>query len=65
MHDQVYLTAAQVRARYGRSDMAIWRWLHDERMGFPQPYYFTRYRHWKLADLERWEASRAASPEAA
>jgi hypothetical protein len=45
--------------------MAIWRWLHDERMGFPRPYYFTRYRHWKLADLERWEASRAETREAA
>lgn len=31
------IPASKVRDRYGISDMAIWRWLHDVRMGFPQP----------------------------
>jgi hypothetical protein len=34
----VYRKSAQVRARYGGvSDMTLWRWLHDEQLGFPQP----------------------------
>ena len=33
----IYLNAAQVRTRYGGvSDMALWRWLHDEDLKFPK-----------------------------
>jgi hypothetical protein len=36
--DTIYLNAAQVRVRYGgMSDMALWRWLQDETLGFPRP----------------------------
>ena len=36
--DTIYLNAAQVRSRYGgMSDMALWRWLRDETLGFPKP----------------------------
>lgn len=55
--EDILLTAIQVRTRYGRvSDMALWRWLHDEKMGFPQPLFINRRRYWKLSDLLRWEA---------
>jgi hypothetical protein len=60
-NDDIYLTASQVRARYGDvSDMALWRWLHDERMSFPQPLLINRRRYWKLSDLLRWEAEQAS-----
>jgi hypothetical protein len=57
--DVVYLNAAQVRSRYGGvSDMALWRWLHDEELGFPKPYRINRRRFWKACDLTAWERTR-------
>ena len=55
--NQVFLPAAKVKARYERSDMSLYRWLHDARMNFPKPYYFSTRRFWKLSELESWEAS--------
>jgi predicted DNA-binding transcriptional regulator AlpA len=52
-----YLTSAQVRHRYGgRSDMALWRWLHDKGLGFPQPVEMSGRRYWRFSDLQRFEA---------
>jgi predicted DNA-binding transcriptional regulator AlpA len=54
-----YLNAAQVRTRYGGvSDMALWRWLHDEDLGFPKPFRINRRRFWKVSDLTAWERTR-------
>jgi predicted DNA-binding transcriptional regulator AlpA len=54
---QTYLPAGAVRTRYGVSDMSLWRWLRDERLGFPQPTRINNRRYWKIAELEAWEAS--------
>ena len=51
-----YLPANKVWERYGVSSMTIWRWLHDERIGFPKPIYIGRFRYWNIAELEEWEA---------
>ena len=59
-----FLPAGQVRSRYGVSDMAIWRWLHNERLGFPRPIRINGRRFWKRTELEAWEASRAAESAA-
>lgn len=62
-HDtgHVFLTAAQVRARYGGiSDMSLWRWLHDPDLAFPRPLRVNRRRFWKLVELEAWERRQAA-----
>ena len=56
-----FLPAGQVRARYGVSDMSLWRWLHDPKLGFPAPIKIHKRRYWKLADLQAWEASRPAA----
>ena len=64
MHDETdkpYLPASQVRARYGVSEMSIWRWLRDERLGFPAPIRINGRRYWRRHELEAWEASRAAA----
>jgi predicted DNA-binding transcriptional regulator AlpA len=62
MHDnREYLPASQVRARYGVSDMSLWRWLHDPRLGFPAPIKIHKRRYWKLADLQAWEATRPSA----
>lgn len=59
-----YLSSAGVRARYGDcSDMTLWRWLNDERVGFPAPIRIQRRRFWRLSDLEAWEAERSPSAE--
>jgi len=61
--NEIFLTAARVRARYGVSDMALWRWLHKEAVGFPTPMRINGRRFWKLASLESWEASRTGGGE--
>ena len=55
-----YLNAAQVRTRYGgMSDMALWRWLRDETLGFPKPLIINNRRFWLAAALTDWERTRA------
>lgn len=65
MDDQTYLPSNQLRARYGVSDMAIWRWLKDEALAFPAPIRIHNRRYWKLAELEAWEAARKPADSAA
>jgi predicted DNA-binding transcriptional regulator AlpA len=61
----VMLTARQVRTRYGGvSDMALWRWLRDERLAFPQPIVINSRRYWKLSDLAQWELAQAGRKSA-
>ncbi|GJD51767.1 hypothetical protein OPKNFCMD_4525 [Methylobacterium crusticola] len=62
----VYLTARQVRERYGNcSDMAIWRWLRNEDLSFPKPLTINGRRLWKEGDLEAFEKQQAIKQEAA
>jgi predicted DNA-binding transcriptional regulator AlpA len=53
-----FLPARSVWERYGVTSMTLYRWLADERTGFPKPIYLGRFRYWKIADLVAWEASR-------
>src|SRR5262245_26005409 len=53
--DDKFLSAAQVRARYGGvSDMWLSRRLRDD-SGFPSPMVIEGRRFWKLSDLVAWE----------
>ena len=61
---QIFLPAGQVRARYGVSDMSLWRWLRNEALGFPHPLKINGRRFWKLVDLESWEDSRTGGTDA-
>jgi predicted DNA-binding transcriptional regulator AlpA len=57
--DAAYLTAGQVRVRYGScSHMWLIRRMQDS--AFPAPTYFGRLRFWRLSDLEAWEREQAA-----
>ena len=58
------LPATATRSRYGVSDMTIFRWLADTKLGFPQPIRINGRRYWRLADLQAFEA-RQAEKEAA
>ena len=54
---QTFLTGPQVRARYQRSHVSIWRWVRDPALGFPQPLQINRINYFRLAELEAWEAA--------
>jgi hypothetical protein len=61
LSDPEFLTSRQVKRRYGDvSDMALWRWLHNPKINFPQPTRIARRRYWRISELERWERARAA-----
>jgi predicted DNA-binding transcriptional regulator AlpA len=53
-----FLPARSVWERYDVTSMTLYRWLADERTGFPHPIYLGRFRYWKIADLVAWESSR-------
>lgn len=55
-----YLSDAQVAARYGVHRSTPWRWAKTD-ASFPHPVTLTPgCTRWKLADLEAWEAAKAA-----
>lgn len=56
---QIFLSAAQVSARYGlTSDKNAWRWAKADPT-FPKPVKLApRCVRWKLSDLEAWETSK-------
>lgn len=55
--NQTFLTGPQVQARYQKSHVSIWRWMNDDRLGFPAPLKINRLNYWRLSDLEAWEAA--------
>lgn len=59
------LPATMVRRRYGVSDMTVFRWVNDKKLGFPQPIYINKRRYWRLADLQAFEDRQASRKEAA
>lgn len=57
--DTVYLNDAQVAARFGVGRATPWRWAQRTDMAFPQPVRLSPgCTRWRLADIERWEATR-------
>jgi hypothetical protein len=62
--DEIFLGARKVRRRYGDiSDMTLWRWRKDHRLGLPNPITINGRRFWRLADLEAWERQRAVDTD--
>ncbi len=59
------LPAAQVRSRYGVSDMTIFRWLNDDKLEFPRPIRINGRRYWRITDLQAFEQKQSDQPEAA
>jgi predicted DNA-binding transcriptional regulator AlpA len=50
-----HIPANQVRELCGSvSDMTLWRWLANERLGFPKPKVINRRRYWREADVLAW-----------
>lgn len=62
--EEIYLTSAQVRARYGnRSQMWIHRRLNNPASTFPRPHRLGggRLRYWLLSELREWEKEKTKS----
>lgn len=55
MAESPYLTAPQVMQRFGISEMTLWRWSHDEKLGFPQPMRIRNRKFFPISDIEAWE----------
>lgn len=56
----VYITARQLRNRYGGvSHMWLERRMADDPK-FPRPVYFGARRYWPISELEAWEREAAA-----
>jgi predicted DNA-binding transcriptional regulator AlpA len=53
------LNSRQVKERYGNvSDQTIWRWLRDERLGFPKPEQIRRRNYWDSDKLDAFDERR-------
>ena len=60
--DSKLITSATVREICGGiSDMSLWRWLNDPKMGFPKPIVIQRRRYWREADVMSWIGERATA----
>ena len=51
----ILLPAVKVLARYGVSQMSLWRWERDANLGFPSPVRIARRRYFRLSDLLEFE----------
>ena len=58
-----FLPVKIVAERYGVSVETVWRWSRADQ-GFPKPVSLSPgCTRWRLADLEDWEAAKAAGGE--
>jgi predicted DNA-binding transcriptional regulator AlpA len=57
-----FLTGPQVQARYQKSHVTIWRWMNDAALGFPRPMRINGMNHFRLSELEAWEATQEENP---
>ena len=58
---ETYITAPQLRARFGgRSDVWLWRLLNDNQANFPRPVMVRRQRYFRISEVESWEESNRA-----
>jgi len=64
--EKQYIIRKNLRARYGNiSEMTLWRWEHDEKLGFPRAIDINGRKYYDLAEIEAWERKRAAATASA
>jgi hypothetical protein len=60
MDNKHYITRKALRARYGGiSEMTLWRWEHDEKLGFPNALEINGRKYYDLSEVERFERTQA------
>jgi predicted DNA-binding transcriptional regulator AlpA len=57
--DKTFLPGPKVQARYGVTDMTIWRWRQTR--GFPDPMKIGDRSFYDLALIEAWERRQAVA----
>lgn len=56
--EKTRLSIADLRNRYRRNDVTLWRWYTEGKKGFcnfPEPHYLNGHRYWWLEEIEEWE----------
>jgi predicted DNA-binding transcriptional regulator AlpA len=56
-----WLTGPQVARHFNISTMGVWRWMHDERIGFPQPTQIRKRNYWRVTDIRDFEKRMVAA----
>lgn len=55
-----FITRTKLLERLGGiSPMTLWRWEHDEKLGFPKGIEIRRRKYYDLLEIEAWERNRA------
>ena len=56
-----YIIRRSLRTRFGNiSEMTLWRWEHDRKLGFPKALSINGRKYYDLEEIEEWERARAA-----
>jgi predicted DNA-binding transcriptional regulator AlpA len=59
-----YIIRKQVRARFGGiSSMTLWRWEHNNKLGFPKGIDINGRKYYDLEKIEAWETQRALASD--
>jgi predicted DNA-binding transcriptional regulator AlpA len=62
MQAKQYLTRKKVLERFGGiSPMTLWRWEHDEKLGFPKPISINGRKFYDHDELEAFDRARSVS----
>jgi predicted DNA-binding transcriptional regulator AlpA len=60
LNQPVYLKSSTIKARFGWSDMTLWRRMRDAALPFPQPITLGGPRLWREHEVAAWEIAKAA-----
>ena len=61
MAEKQFIIRKNLRTRYGNiSEMTLWRWERNEKLGFPRAVDINGRKYYDLAEIEAWERKRAA-----
>jgi predicted DNA-binding transcriptional regulator AlpA len=57
--EDAMISAPRVRAKFGITEMTLYRWVHDADLGFPQPLKVRERNFFRASELLRWETEQA------
>jgi len=58
LNDQM-VTTRKVCDHFGITSMTLWRWLQDDKIGFPQPIRIGRRTYWSASAIAEFKAKAA------
>jgi hypothetical protein len=54
------VSIAWVARHFSVTVRTVDRWIDNEKLNFPEPFYIGNRKFWEIGDLERWERERKA-----